>query len=146
MLYPRAQGYFGLAFATACWAVASFVWVSAPEARAVAVIFMAVSVLGLGAYADVRITRLELSPEGVRERRLFRPPTFTRWSDVTRVECRQHCLALERRSGSTLRISFSLHGLPDFARLSLSSIPQPRIEPEARDVLERMADGELPKP
>lgn len=47
--------------------------------------------------------------------------TFTLWSDVTHVERRQHCLALERRAGSTLRISFSLYGLQDFARLSLSS-------------------------
>jgi hypothetical protein len=53
--------------------------------------------------------------------------------------------ALERRSGRILRISFSLSDLPDFARLSLSSIPESRIEPQARDVLERMAAGELPK-
>ena len=146
MIYPRALGYFGLAFATACWAVASFVWVAAPEARVVAVLFITVSLAGLGAYADVRLTRLELSPEGVHERRMFRQPTFTRWSDVTRVERRSRALALERRSGSTLRISFSLYGLQDFARLSLSSVPEPRIEPEALDVLERMAEGELPKP
>jgi len=146
MSYPRAYGYFGLAFATACWAVAAFAWVSAPEARAIAVLFITVSLAGLAAYADVRVTRLELSPEGVRERRIFRQPAFTRWSDVTRVERRPRCLALERRSGSTLQISFSLHGLQDFARLALSSVPEPRIEPEARDVLQRMAADELPKP
>ena len=147
MIYPRAYGYFGLAFGTACWAVACFVWVSAPEARAVALLFVAVSLAGFGAYADVRATRIELSAEGMRARSIFRRPTFTRWSDVTRVERRANCLALERRAaGGPLRISFSLYGLQDFARLSLSSVPEARIEPEARDVLQRMAVGELPKP
>ena len=64
MIYPRAFGYFGLVFATACWAVAGFAWVSAPEGRAVAILFIAVSLLGLWAYADVRLTLFELSPEG----------------------------------------------------------------------------------
>ena len=146
MIYPRGYGYFGLAFATACWTVASFVWVAAPEARAVAVLFIIVSLTGLGAYAEVRITRLELSPEGIRERRIFRQPAFTRWSDITRVERRPRCLVLEPSLGSTLRIAFSLCGLREFARLTLSSVPAPRIEPEARDVLEQMAAGELPKP
>jgi len=146
MSYPRAHGYFGLAFATACWGVAGFVWVSAPEARALAVLFIAVSLVGLMAYADVRATRLELGPEGVRKRTIFRQPTFTRWSDVTHVERRPHCLALERRSGRPLRISFSLYGLRDFAGLLLSSVPEPRIDPEARDLLQRMAAGELPEP
>jgi len=146
MSFPRAYGYFGLAFATACWAVACFVWVYSPEARAIAVIFVAVSLAGVCAYADVRATRIELSAEGVRERPIFGQPTFTLWSDVTRVERRQNCLALERRAGRTLRISFSLYGLQDFARLSLSSVPEARIEPEALDVLRRMAAGELPKP
>jgi hypothetical protein len=147
MIYPRAYGYFGLTFATACWTVACFVWVSAPEARGVAVIFVAVSLAGLLAYADVRVTRIELSAEGVRERTILRKPTFTRWSDVTRVEHRQHCLALERHAlGNPLRISFSLCGLQDFARLSLSSIPEAHVAPEARDVLQRIAAGELPDP
>jgi hypothetical protein len=62
------------------------------------------------------------------------------------VGCRARGLALERRSGSALRISFSLYGLRAFARLSLSSIPEANIEPEAREVLQRMAAGELPEP
>jgi len=146
MIYPRAFGYFDLAFATACWAVAGFAWVSAPEGRAVAILFIAVSLVGLWAYADVRLTRLELSPDGVRRHRIFGQPAFMRWSDVTRVERRPHFLALERRSGRTLRIWFTLYGLQDFARLALSSVPESRIEPEARDVLQRMAAGELPNP
>lgn len=76
---------------------------------------------------------------------IFGQPTFTLWSDVSHVQRRQHCLALERRAGSALRISFSLYGLQDFARLSLNSVPQARIEPEARDVIQRMAAGELPE-
>lgn len=146
MIYPRALGYFGLVFASACWAVASFVWVAAPDARPVAVLFITVSLAGLAAYADVRVTRVELSQASVRERRLFRQPTFTPWSDVMRVERGPHCLALERRAGRKLQISFSLHGLGDFARLALRAVPESHIEPEARDVLERMAGGELPKP
>ncbi|HYQ43275.1 MAG TPA: hypothetical protein VER11_14940 [Polyangiaceae bacterium] len=147
MIYPRAYGYFGLTFAAACCAMACFVWVSAPEARAIAVIFVAVSLAGFWAYVDVRVTRIELSAEGVRERTILRKPTFTRWSDVTRIERRQHCLALERHAvGNTLRISFSLCGLQDFARLSLSYVPEAHVAPEARDVLRRMAAGELPAP
>jgi hypothetical protein len=103
----------------------------------------------LGAFltATYFLERHELSAHGITSRSVFGLSKAVEWSDLRSV---QYCpyprawFRLHSNSGTVVRLSFSLQGLPEFARLALHGAPVGSIEETTAAVLRSVASGHHP--
>jgi hypothetical protein len=108
--------------------------------------FIAFGVASLPIVADYFFARHSVSESGIEYGRMFGQRGTLLWSDVRRVTFSSvmKWFVLELRSGTTVRISAMLMGLPEFARLVLLHVPTQCIEDETRTLLEQTRDGRPP--
>jgi hypothetical protein len=87
-----------------------------------------------------------LEKGGIRYSSLISSPGFLPWSDIKSVRYAPSLkwFRIEGRDGRIIRVSVMLMGLPEFARAVLSAVSESRIEPAARSLLERTAEGHPP--
>lgn len=109
-------------------------------------IFVAFALGSLTIVADYFVARHEVSDDGLDYRGMMGQRGYLRWADLRRVSYspRLKWFRLENRSGDVARLSTYLMGLPEFAGLLLRHAPPAAIEPNALEVLEDTADGDLP--
>jgi len=92
-------------------------------------------------------TRHRLSAEGINYTRLHGKQGYTRWSEIHEMKYRPRLgwFQLRTEAGSTIRISATLIGLPEFAQHVLAHVPSERIDSSTGDLLTEIAAGETPK-
>ena len=92
-------------------------------------------------------TRHRLSAEGINYTRLHGKQGYTRWSEIHEMKYRPRLgwFQLRTEAGSTIRISATLIGLPEFAQHVLTHVPLERINSSTGDLLTEIAAGETPK-
>jgi hypothetical protein len=102
----------------------------------------------LGAPLIVEYYRVvhRLEEGGLRYTPLLSSPNFMPWTDVKSVRYAQSLkwFRIEGRDGQIVRVSVMLMGLPEFARVLLSKVPESRIDPAARVLLKQTAEGHPP--
>ena len=114
-------------------------------------IWTTLTFVGLGfasslAIADYFRARHRVSDSGIDFGRMLGERGRLRWADVRRVYFASFLkwFVLEGRSGTKVRVSFMLLGLPEFARLVLQHVPREVIEPDTLDLLQAAEQGQLP--
>lgn len=109
-------------------------------------IFVGFALGSLTLVADYFIARQDVSDDGLDYRGMTGRHGYLRWTDLRRVSYSPWLkwFRLEGRSGNVARVSTYLMGLPVFADLLLRNAPPAAIEPDALEVLEDTADGDLP--
>lgn len=126
-------------------------WIEQPGPGAEAA--WVVGVLGtfalLGAFltATYFLERHELSRHGLTCRSMLGRNKAVKWCDLRSV---QYCpypkawFRLQATSGTVVRVSFWLQGLPDFARLVLDGAPDGSIDETTAGILRAVAAGHPP--
>lgn len=106
--------------------------------------FAALSLLMVAEYQRVRF---ELTPEGMSYGRLLGARGSFRWRDITQLTFARtmRWYRIETSSGDVVRVSAMLTGLPEFARTVLAEVPSYAIEESALVLLQKTANGELPR-
>jgi hypothetical protein len=109
-------------------------------------IFVGFAVLALPIVGDYFAARHEVSEEGLRYGRLFGSGGQIRWADLksVRFSAAMKWFRLESQSGTVVRISVLLIGLPVFAQLLLVHTPPEAIESNTLPVLRMTAEGNPP--
>ena len=114
-------------------------------------IWTTLTFVGLGcasslAIADYFRARHRVSDSGIDFGRMLGERGRLRWADLRRVHHASFMkwFVLEGRSGTKVRVSFMLLGLPEFARLVLQHVPREVIEPDTLDLLQAAEQGQLP--
>ncbi len=109
--------------------------------------FMTFTMLGAYLAASYFLDRHELLNNGVASRNVLGRWKSMAWSDLRSV---QYCpyprawFRLEGRSGSVIRVSFALQGLPAFAQLLLERAPSAAMDTTTLAVLRAVAAGHAP--
>lgn len=103
----------------------------------------------LGAYLTMGyfLERYELSENGLVGRTALGMNKAVEWSDLQSVQYCQYPRAwfrLTASSGTVVRVSFGLQGLPDFAQLVLNRAPNGSIDETTYTVLRSVAAGHDP--
>jgi len=82
----------------------------------------------------------------MRYQTLTKKPGSIRWAEVSRLHYSPSMkwFVVEARSGTAIRVSAMLIGLPEFARSVLAEVPRARIDAGALPVLEETAAGSPP--
>lgn len=109
--------------------------------------FVFFGMMSLPMVGDYLFARHTVSDTGLEYGRMFGQRGSLLWSDVERVKfsAAMKWFVLERRTGSPVRISAMLMGLPEFARVLLSRVPSQVIDTQARILLEETRAGNPPK-
>lgn len=108
--------------------------------------FLTFALASVPMIADYCFARHHVSELGMEYGRMFsQRGTFT-WSDVKRVRyaSAMKWFAIELRSGSTVRVSAMLMGLPEFARILLAHVPKSAIDDETHALLRETEQGRPP--
>jgi hypothetical protein len=109
-------------------------------------VFVGFAPLALPIVGDYFAARHEVSEEGLRYGRLFGSGGQIRWADLksVRFSAAMKWFRLESQSGTVVRISVMLMGLPVFAQLLLVYTPPEAIESNTLSVLRMTAEGNPP--
>jgi len=88
----------------------------------------------------------QASDEGLNSRNFLGIKKHLSWSDLRTVHYSQPMkwFRLETQSGTIVRVSVMLMGLPEFARLLLERTPRTAIDAGTLEVLRATADGKPP--
>jgi len=113
---------------------------------AISLIFVGFAFLGAPLIVEYYRVVHHLEEGGIRYSSLISTPGFLPWSDIKSVGYAPSMkwFRIEGRDGQIIRVSVMLMGLPEFARAVLSKVPDFRIDPVARDLLRRTAEGHPP--
>ena len=109
-------------------------------------IFVGFALLALPVIGDYFAARHEVSPEGLRYGRLIGAGGFLRWDELrsVRFSSSMKWFRLESQSGTVVRVSVMLMGLPVFAQMLLSNVRSEAIDPTTRMILQATAEGNPP--
>src|SRR4029077_8897864 len=122
-------------------AVVSNVFANATTTWLTTTVFVGFALLALPILGDYFAARHEVSEEGLRHGRLFGAGGQIRWADLksVRFSAAMKWFRLESQSGTVVRISVMLMGLPVFAQLLLVHTPPEAIESSTLPVLRMTA-------
>lgn len=125
--------------------IASLLWPDGTENFLVHALFLGLFLLGAYLVAEYFLVHHRVDGQGMDCSRLFGSRRRIAWADVERVDFNQamNWYRLKLASGSTVRISGAMMGLPTFARHVLDHVPQHRLDLQVRPMLDRAAKGEL---
>ena len=127
-------------------AVISNVFANATTTWLTTTVFVVFALLALPIVGDYFAARHEVSEEDLRYGRLFGSGGQIRWADLksVRFSAAMKWFRLESQSGTVVRISVLLMGLPVFAQLLLVHSPPEAIENNTLPVLRMTAEGNPP--
>jgi hypothetical protein len=110
------------------------------------VIFLLFSGMGGAILADYFFARHRLSSTRIEFGKLFGQRGFVRCTDVRSVDYRSimKWFRLRTKSGTTVRLSVMLMGLPEFAQHVLAHVPGDRIAENTKWLLRDTANGDPP--
>ena len=113
---------------------------------AISLLFVGFACLGAPLIVEYYRVVHRLEEGGLRYTPLISSPSFMPWTDVKSVRYAPSMkwFRIEGRDGRIVRVSVMLMGLPEFARVLLSEVPELRIDPAARVLLEQTAEGHPP--
>jgi Bacterial PH domain len=109
-------------------------------------IFVVLALMCLPVISAFFVEEHRLSDDGMASRTFAGIRKTVRWSELqsVRYSPAMKWFRLDTRSGTTVRVSIALTGLPNFARLVLSHAPAGAIDAGSRPVLEATAAGRPP--
>lgn len=109
-------------------------------------VFVAFGLLGVALIADYIFTRYRVSEEGMEYGGMFGQRGVLQWSEVRSVRYApfMRWFVLQSASGTKVRMSAMLVGLPEFARLALRHVPKAAIDEATLEVLRETEQGRLP--
>jgi hypothetical protein len=109
-------------------------------------IFVGFALLALPVVGDYFAARHEVSREGLRYGRLIGVGGFLRWDELrsVRFSSGMKWFRLESQSGTVVRISVMLMGLPIFAQMILVNARSAAIDPTTQMILHATAEGNPP--
>ncbi len=109
--------------------------------------FIALGLMALPMVADYFFARHRLSDEAIDFGRRFGGRGVMRWADVRRVRFSptMKWFVLEGAAGDKARISASLAGLPEFARLALAGVPPEALDKKTHKLLVDASLGRRPR-
>ena len=127
-------------------AVISNVYANATTTWLTTTVFVGFALLALPIVGDYFAARHEVSEEGLRYGRLFGSGGQVRWADLksVRFSAAMKWFRLESQSGTVVRVSVMLMGLPVFAQVLLVHTPSEAIEGDTLPVLRMTAEGNPP--
>lgn len=108
--------------------------------------FLAFALASVPMIADYYFARHRVSERGMDYGRMFGQRGTFCWSEVQRVRyaSAMKWFAIDLRSGSTIRVSAMLMGLPDFARILLAHVPRSVIDDDTYALLLETEQGRPP--
>jgi hypothetical protein len=109
-------------------------------------IFAGFALLALPVVGDYFAARHEVSREGLRYGRLIGAGGFLRWDELrsVRFSSGMKWFRLESQSGTVVRISVMLMGLPVFAQMLLANARSEATDPTTQTILQATAEGNPP--
>ena len=109
-------------------------------------IFAGFALLALPVIGDYFAARHEVSQEGLRFGRLIGSGGFLRWDELKSVRfiSSMKWFRLESQSGTVVRVSVMLMGLPAFAQMLLANARSEAIDPTTQTILQATAEGNPP--
>jgi hypothetical protein len=109
-------------------------------------IFVGFALLALPVIGDYFAARHEVTREGLRYGRLIGVGGFLRWDELrsVRFSSSMKWFRLESHSGTVVRISVMLMGLPVFAQMLLVNARSALIDPTTQMILHATAEGNPP--
>ena len=109
-------------------------------------IFVGFALLALPVVGDYFAARHEVAREGLRYGRLIGAGGFLRWDQLrsVRFSLGMKWFRLESQSGTVVRISVMLMGLPVFAQMLLANARPEAIDPTTQTILQATAEGNPP--
>jgi Bacterial PH domain len=129
-------------------AIASNVWPDDDRSATTwtTIVFIGFALFLLPMVADYFFARHEVSDAGMEYGRMSGRRASFRWSDVKRVRyvTGMKWFKIELQSGTTVRVSAFLMGLPEFARFLLPHVPAAAVDEPTRAVLQATAQGNPP--
>jgi hypothetical protein len=127
-------------------AVVSNVFANATTSWWTTAIFVGFALLALPVVGDYFAARHEVSREGLRYGRLIGAGGFLRWDELksVRFSSSMKWFRLESHSGTVVRISVMLMGLPVFAQMLLTNTRWEAIDLTTRTILQATAEGNPP--
>jgi len=127
-------------------AVISNIFVNKTTSRWTTAIFVDFALLALPVVGDYVAARHEVSPEGLRYGQLIGAGGFLRWDELrsVRFSSGMKWFRLESQSGTVLRISVMLMGLPVFAQMLLANARSEAIDLATQTILQATAEGNPP--
>lgn len=113
---------------------------------AISLLFVGFACLGAPLIVEYYRVAHRLEEGGLRYTPLISSPRFMPWNNVKSVRYAPSLkwFRIEGRDGQIVRVSVMLMGLPEFARVLLSEVPESRIDPATRVLLEQTAQGHPP--
>lgn len=121
-----------------------FIWLAIPEKAWVILISLAFTLMGAFLITSYFLERHELSEKGLVCRTIFGMNKAVLWSDLQSVRYCPYPRAwfrLKGGSGTTVRISFQLEGIQDFARLVVDKAPKRSFDETTIAILRAVAKG-----
>lgn len=108
--------------------------------------FLAFALLFVPSVSGFFLERHEISERGIAFRSWMGVRKYLRWSDLCAVRYGpiMSCFRLRTGTGTAARVSLSLMGLPEFARLLLRNSPEGAIDPGTLKILQATAAGNPP--
>lgn len=127
-------------------AIVSNVWSNKTTTIWTTLTFVGFALLSLPMIADYWFARHAVSDEGMEYGRMFGQRGSFLWSEVKQVRYApgMKWFKIDLQSGTRVRVSAMLYGLPEFARLALQHVPSALIDETTRAVLKATADGSPP--
>jgi hypothetical protein len=112
----------------------------------ISLMFIGFAFLGAPLIVEYYRVMHHLEEGGIRYLPLISTPGFLPWSDIKSVRYAPSLkwFRIEGRDGRIIRVSVMLMGLPEFARAVLREVPEIRIDPVAKDLLQQTAAGYPP--
>jgi len=109
-------------------------------------IFVGFAALALPVVGDYFAARHEVSREGLHYGRLIGAGGFLRWDELrsVRFSSSMKWFRLESQSGTVVRVSVMLMGLPVFAQMLLAHARSAAINPTTQMILHATAEGNPP--
>ena len=109
-------------------------------------VFVGFALLALPILGDYFAARHEVSEEGLRYGRLVGSGGYMPWRELKSVRFSEAMkwFRLESQSGTVVRLSVMLMGLPTFAQLLLAHAPPQSIEKNTLPILQTTAEGTPP--
>src|SRR5919201_2218379 len=109
-------------------------------------VFVGFALLALPIIGDYFAARHEVSEEGLRYGRLLGSAGLIRWTEVKSVRFSDlmKWFRVESQTGTVVRLSLMLMGLPEFAQLLLARAGREAIEKSTLPLLEMTASGNPP--
>lgn len=109
-------------------------------------IFVGFGCAAIPMIADYFFARHRVSEQGIEYGRMFGPRGSFRWAEVRRIRFSNAMkwFVIEVASGTKVRVSAMLIGLPEFAYFVLQLVPRHAIEPDTLEILQETAQGRPP--